>query len=236
MLDLAKSKIEETGVDKHSDIELSFEHGSAFDLEALDENVFPVVVCLVNSIGVMQGREGAQKLFASIKRLLEKTGGIAIISCYLQEYVEAYALNQYESTLDVSGQPVWLGPKNYADSDFKMISKNYKRAHDNNTDIEVDVYDKNDNLVKENFILKRIPGRTRATVCSGNIQTHTDYESHWYNYFVINQWMKKYWGKESYHIRTKELDRKRAEPAQVAIYDPKNLLKKFLNNYYNTNL
>jgi SAM-dependent methyltransferase len=62
MIDLARRKHHEAGFDDCTPVEFTFEQGSAFELEPEDMDVLPVAVCLVNSIGVMQGVEGAVEL------------------------------------------------------------------------------------------------------------------------------------------------------------------------------
>lgn len=108
MLKTAEMKLSDFGLGSRLGKNLTLEHGSAFDLQAMDGGLFPVVVSVCNSIGVMQGPEGASELFKSLRRTVETAGGIAIISGYRREAVETFALGNYESTMDVCGQPRWL--------------------------------------------------------------------------------------------------------------------------------
>lgn len=231
MLDLAKSKFEEAGLVDHDHVKLSLEQGSAFELKPEPDDVLPVAICLVNSIGVMQGPAGAVELFKSMRNAVEKAGGIAIISNFQQEYVGSYALGQYESTMDVSGQPVWVEPDDYASDEFTQIPRKYKRAHSTEDELIVDVFDANGKLVKENHVLKRNPDKVKQTIETGDINTHSDYESHWYSFEIMDEWIKQNWGEKSYHIPTKKFDVVRAEPAQFSIYDPANHLGKLLTRW-----
>lgn len=218
MLEIAEDKLAERQLDKSD--KLSFEQGSAFDLEPEPDQVLPVAVCLVNSIGVMQGQEGAIKLFKSMRRAVEYAGGIAIISCYQKKYIESYALNQYESTLDVSGQPKWLVPKTYAGSHYIQVPKQYKQAHDQSPAVLVDVMDKKGNVVEEGYVLVRDFLLVRDTIQTGGIQTYSGYNSNWYSYEQIEEWMQILWEGNGYHLHTRTLDPERAEPGQLVIYDP----------------
>jgi len=220
MIDLAENKLVETGLRFHPGIELTFEQGSAFQLSEQPGSVLPLAICLVNSIGVMQGSEGANALFSSMRRAVEKAGGIAIISCYQGEYIDSYALGQYESTMDVSGQPAWMSPDTYASPEFKKVPRQYKLAHSNDSGLVVDVFDMNDNLIEKGYKLTRDKDKTAKTIQTGDINTHSNYKSHWYSYNEIEQLIKEHWsGSHSYHIKTQDLDMLRAEPAQLAILD-----------------
>ncbi len=221
MIDLAEDKLEKMGLEANTGKKLTFSQGSAFELEEQPKDILPVAICLVNSIGVMQGVEGANELFKSMRRAVGPAHGIAIISCYQQEYIESYGLGQYESTMDVSGQPVWLQPDDYASSGFKQIPAEYKLAHSNEDKLAVDVFDMNDRLIRKDHVLARDPEITRQTIETGDINTHSEYKSHWYGYEHISELMDMHWGTgKSRHIRTQSLDILRAEPAQMAIFDP----------------
>jgi len=224
MIELAESKVESLGLRSISSANLTLEKGSAFELEPQSDEVLPVAVCLVNSIGVMQGPEGAVELFKSMRRAVEKAGGIAIISCYQREYISSYGLGQYESTLDVSGQPAWMMPDTYASGEHVQVAGNYKRAHSTDTTLTVDVFDANGNLVKKGHVLRRDPEKTSQTIETGRIRTYGDYKSHWYSFDIMEEWKNAYWPTDSYHIKTKSLDALRAEPAQMAIMDPQHHL------------
>ena len=220
MIDLAKDKLEKIGLSNHADLALTFEQGSAFELKEQSNRVLPLAICLVNSIGVMQGFEGAAALFKSMRKAVEPADGIAIISCYQQEYVKSYGLGQYESTMDVSGQPIWMQPDTYASSQFKQIPRQYKLAHSRDDKLKVDVYDRQDHLIKKDHVLERDPEKTGQTVNTGDINTYSKYKSHWYSFDHIEELIKEHWEtRHSYHIKTQVLDMIRAEPAQMAILD-----------------
>lgn len=220
MIDLAKDKLQKVGLKNHHEMALTFEQGSAFELEEQSGEILPVAICLVNSIGVMQGFEGANELFKSMRRAVESANGIAIISCYQQEYIKSYGLGQYESTIDVSGQPIWMQPDTYASSQFKQIPKQYKLAYSNDNKLIVDVFDLHDNLIKKGYVLVRDPDKTEQTIKTGDINTYSKYKSHWYSYDHIEELINDHWEtQKSYHIKTRYLDIIRAEPAQMAILD-----------------
>lgn len=175
MIDLAKDKLQKVGLKNHHEIALTFEQGSAFELEEQPDEILPVAICLVNSIGVMQGFEGANELFKSMRRAVESAKGLAIISCYQQEYIKSYGLGQYESTMDVSGQPIWMQSNTYTSSQFKQIPKQYKLAHSKDNKLIVDVFDKHNNLIKKEHVLERNPDRTKKTIEIGDINTYSNF-------------------------------------------------------------
>lgn len=226
MIDMAKRKLSEAGFIGISPIDFSFKLGSAFKLEPENNDILPVAVCLINSIGVMQGPEGAANIFKSMRRAVDKANGIAIIAAYQQEYLETYGLGQYESTIDVSGQPRWMVPDTYASEGYVQLARDYKLAYSDNQTLIVDVYDVDGNLIKEGHLLKRDPDLVKKTIESGKIRTYTNYRSHWYNFQQFDNWIHKYWSDNSYHVKTKELDIVRAEPGQIAIFDPGNNLER----------
>jgi hypothetical protein len=122
--------------------------------------------------------------------------------------------------MDVSGQPRWLEPDTYASSRYIQIPKQYKKSYNENNDIEVTVIDQEGKLVEENHILKRNPKKTAETLETGNIRTYSNYESHWYSFDLMDKWIETHWNDTSYHFKTKNIDIIRAEPAQLAIFDP----------------
>ena len=230
MLQLARRKLAQAGLKPGP--QLTLRRGSAFDLKPESETILPVAICLVNSIGVMQGPAGARKLFEALRRVVESAGGIAIISCFQQEYVEKYALGQYESTLDVSGQPRWLKPETYASPRFVQKARKYKLAGDQNDQLLVDVFDLTGMLVNKGHKLKRDPKLVQQVIQTGDIRTFQDYHSQWYSYELMEEWMRTHWDKSGVHFRTSELDSEKAEHGQFICYDPSGLLKSFLNHNY----
>ena len=178
----------------------------------------------------MQGQEGAQKLFKAMRRCVEEAGGIAIISCYRKEFVKQYALPQYESTLNVCGQPVWLKPATFASEKYILKPKYYKRVKYDEPSLEVEVYEKN-RLIKPSFLLYRDKDLTEQVIKTGKIKTNSNYESNWYSFSQIENWMNEYWkGLPVYHIPTNVLDSQNAEAGQLAILDINSTLKDFISS------
>jgi SAM-dependent methyltransferase len=225
MLALAGKKLRDAGLGSLLGSRLRLDRGSAFDLSPMVGPVVPVVVCVCNSIGVMQGPEGAEKLFASIERAVGSVGGIGFISAYRKEAVGSFALGNYESTMDVCGQPKWLTPDTFAGVQYRKVPKGYKRAHDPSDVVEVDVFDQEGKRVAESHRLVRNPDLVRTTTETGHIQTHSDYESRWYSFAQFEHWISSCWGgHKAWHLLGAELDVMRGEPAQIAILDPRERL------------
>lgn len=232
MIRLAEDKLKNAGLGYQRSVRMNFEQGSAFKLKEEPDSILPVAICLVNSIGVMQGPEGAIELFKSMRRAVESAGGIAIISCYQQEYLESYGLGQYESTLDVSGQPWWMEPETYASEKYKQIAREYKLANSsNNNKLVVDVYDNQGFKIKDGHTLKRHPEKTALVLKTGQIKTFSNYESNWYSFDHLDNLTNEFWGDNSYHFKTKQLDNLRAEPAQMAVFDGGNNLFELFKNW-----
>lgn len=233
MIDLAKEKLHQAGLGTLLGNRLNLEVGSAYDLEPFDSMFVPILVNVCNSIGVMQGEAGAQKLFQSMRRAVEDAGGVAIISCYRESAIPHFALGNYESTMNVSGQPIWLTPDTYASEEYLKIPKYFKHAFDKRDSILVDVYDDDGDLIEEDFVLKRDPALVEQTIKSGKIRMYSDYSSRWYNFEQIREWMDKYWGDDkAYHLDGEAIDCVRAQPAQLAIYDPADRLKDLFNMWW----
>jgi hypothetical protein len=57
------------------------------------------------------------------------------------------------------------------------------------------------------------------TIETGRIRTHTDYESNWYGFRQIDEWVRELWTEPSHHFATGRVDALRAEPAQMAVLD-----------------
>lgn len=232
MISMARDKLRKAGLDKGSTISLRFATGSAFELQEEPDDVLPVAVCLVNSIGVMQGFDGANELFKSMRRAVESAKGIAIISCYQQEFIGSYGLGQYESTMDVSGQPIWMIPEKYASPNFIQVPKQYKLAYNESQECMVDVFTTQGDLIKKDHILIRDTDKAAHTIASGDINTYTNYKSHWYSFSKINEFINNLWKPgSSFHVKTKQLDAVRAEPAQMAILDFGSLLGPLLKRW-----
>jgi hypothetical protein len=188
-------------------------------------------VALCNTIGVMQGPEGASRLFSAMRRAVE-AGGLAMISCYRREAVESFALGNYESTMDVSGQPRWLAPADFATGGNVLVPRGYKRAWDRDPAITVDVRGRDGRLVKEGLVLMRDPGAVEETVRTGHIRTYTDYESRWYGFDQVDAWIAEHWsGATTFHLAGRDLDALRGAPAQLAFVDFSGLLAGFVERF-----
>ena len=228
MIELATDKLIHAGLKSRIGNWLFLECGSAFDLPSLPSGTVPVVVNVCNSIGVMQGPKGAAKLFRTMRRMVESAGGIALISAYRKEAIEAYALNNYESTMNVCGQPRWLVPDKYAGSGYRLRPRKYKTGGDTDPSIIVDVFGQDEKAVLDGLTLTRDTAGVERTISTGHIQTYTDYESHWYSFDQMDNWIEEYWPNgKTYHIEGKQLDGHRAVPVQLAILDTNNLLQGF---------
>ncbi len=69
MIALAERKLNALGLGRrHHEKRFWLRHGSAFDLSPKKADPLPVAVTLCNSIGVMQGPEGAEELFRALRR------------------------------------------------------------------------------------------------------------------------------------------------------------------------
>jgi SAM-dependent methyltransferase len=221
MIALAEEKLTQAGLRRLIGSRLKLFRGSAFDLTPMDPEPLPVLVSVCNSVGVMQGPDGAVALLQSLRRAVEKAGGIAIVSAYRKEAVSTFALGNYETTMDVCGQPRWLEPDNYAGSEFVQVPWGYKRAHDTDPKVTVDVLDRNGQLVVKGYDLWRNADAVAQTIDTGHIRTYSDYESRWYAFDQFEEWLDEHWGGlKYYHLPGTSLDVLRAEPAQLAILDP----------------
>jgi SAM-dependent methyltransferase len=232
MIELAERKLADAGLGVWIGGKLLLKRGSAFELEPMESDPLPVAVSVCNSIGVMQGPAGASQLFRSMRRAVESAGGVAIVSAYRGEAVETYALGNYESTMDVCGQPRWLEPVTYAGGDHIQIPRAYKRAHDPDPGITVDVFAKSGERVERGHRLHRNPDAVRETVRTGHIRTWSDYESRWYAWDRFDEWIREHWdGLPAYHLAGQELDSLRAEPAQLAVLDPRGFLEGLIERW-----
>ncbi len=232
MIKLATDKLVNAGLKSRIGDFLVLECGSAFDLPPLPHGPVPIVVNVCNSIGVMQGVEGAVKLFKTMRRMVESAGGIALISAYRKEAVKEYALNNYESTMNVSGQPRWLVPNTYARSGYELRPRGYKTVGNTDQSIIADVFRQNGWLVHRGLKLTRDASEVGKTIETGRIRTDSDYESYWYSYDQMDNWIARFWPKgKTYHIMGKQLDDNRAVPVQLAILDTNNLLQGFFKGH-----
>jgi SAM-dependent methyltransferase len=227
MLDIARQKLAAAGLAVSPEGRLGLWQGSAFDLEPMTAEGIPVAVAVCNTIGVMQGPEGAQRLFQTMRRFIEAQGGIALISAYRKDAVASHALGNYESTMNVSGQPRWLKPWRFASHDPVPIPLEMKRAFDASPHIRVAVQNQQGEIVEE-CQLERDPVEVKKAIATGHIRTLWDYESHWYSTVRMRRWMRKHWaGLPQWHVPGRALDRLRAQPAQLAVLDAGGRLDEF---------
>lgn len=232
MTDLAREKLVRAGLGGWLDERLTLVNGSAFDVQPLPADPVPVAVSVCNSVGVIQGPTGAVELFKSMRRLVEGAGGIALISGYRGEAVASHALGNYESTLNVSGQPRWLRPDTYAGPGTVLIPHAWKRAWDPDPVLRVDVLDEQQSRIAANVRLERDPAAVAETVATGHIRTYRDYESHWYPAAQFREWAETLWPAErSYYIEGRTLDAVRGAPAQLALFDAGNRLPALLGRW-----
>jgi hypothetical protein len=220
MIRLAHENCTGAGLGKLIPEYLSFDIGSAFNVAPYSGEHTPLAVSVCNSIGIMQGEEGARKLFATMRNYVTVQRGIAMISCYRREAVKDFALGNYESTMDVSGQPAWLIPLTYSGKEFTLVPHQYKRAYDTNPKIIVDVLDAQKLPVKNNVVLERDPTAVEKAIDSGTIDTLSGYHSRWYETNQVKIWMKEFWSDGTlWYIEGRKLDQLRGAPAQLAIVD-----------------
>jgi SAM-dependent methyltransferase len=232
MIGLAGRKLASAGLTRLAHGPLYLKVGSAFDLMAMPGEPLPLVVSVCNSVGVTQGPSGAVELLKSMRRAVESAGGIAIVSAYRAEAVESFALGNYESTMNVSGQPRWLTPDTYAAARYVKIPRAFKRGHASDPTIVVDVLDEEGNLVERGFQLERDPAAVREVIEDGHIRTHTDYESYWYGFDQFAQWISDHWPEGKSHLlEGRSLDALRAEPVQLAVLDPEGWLDPLLERW-----
>ncbi|MFH0918964.1 MAG: class I SAM-dependent methyltransferase [Fibrobacterota bacterium] len=232
MISLAREKLASSGLSKLEPCFFSFDLGSALNVPPYRGKATPVAVSVCNSIGVMQGPAGARMLFDSMRKYVQKRRGIAVISAYRKDALLSFGLGNYESTLNVSGQPSWLTPKTYASGVNTLLPRSYKTAFDPSANILVDVYDARHRLVAAGVNLKRNPKDVAATLSSGRITTGTGYTSNWYSVRQFKEWIRDCWPRgSSYHIEGRRLDVLRGRPAQLAILDGTGALKGFFSRW-----
>lgn len=228
MIALAREKLIKAGLKELLGNRLLLEQGSAFELQPFSSPSVPFLVAVCNSIGVMQGPAGAVELFKSMRRAMETAGGIALISGYRKDAVQTFALGNYESTMNVCGQPCWLEPTLSVDSRYTLVPQTYKRAYDTSDEIVVDVFDRSGLLVAAGVALKRDPDAVSETIRTGHIETHTDYESYWHSWDQMQEWIDTLWpARGVYHLEGCKIDALRAVPVQLAILDSGNHLEGF---------
>ena len=68
----------------------------------------------------------------------------------------------------------------------------------------------------------------RRLLKNGHIVTYSNYESNWYSFEQVDEWVNLFWNKPTYHFETKYLDKLRAEPGQISIFDAGDSLSNLL--------
>jgi SAM-dependent methyltransferase len=228
MLEIAREKLIASGLDLSPGGRIGLRQGSAFDLAPEPGEGIPVAVAVCNTLGVIQGPKGAQLLFQAMRRFVESQGGIALISAYRKDAVASYALGNYESTMNVSGQPRWLKPWRFTDHNEVPVPLEIKRAFDPKPSIRVAVQNQAGEIIEE-CQLERDPEEVQRVISTGHIRTLWDYESHWYSMRRVRGWMREHWsGLPQWHVPGRAIDRLRGEPAQWAILDAGGRLDAFL--------
>ncbi|MBW7864636.1 MAG: class I SAM-dependent methyltransferase [Candidatus Hydrogenedentes bacterium] len=231
MLGLARRKLDAADFPPEVRRSLRLRHGSAFDPPPEFVKGLPVAVALCNTIGVMQGPEGARRLFEALRRAVEPEGGVVVISAYRLDAVAAYALSNYESTMNVSGQPCWLQPARFISQDAVPVPLEKKRAFDTGQCIRVAERGADGGLCRE-CVLERDPAAVAEAVATGHIRTHWDYESRWYSTERMAEWMGELWrGLPVWHVDGRRLDVLRAWPAQLAVLDAGDRLGEFFGRF-----
>lgn len=233
MIALAIEKLARAGLSGFLEKFLFLEQGSAFDLPPFPSQPLPLVIALGNSIGSMQGPRGAAELFKAMRRAVEESGGIALISAYRREAVESFALGNYESVMSISGVPRWLTPDFRSDRGLRLTPKFCKRAYDSTDQIIADVFDRTGTLVQKDLVFRRAPAAVEYAILTGHIQTFTNYESYWYSWDQMQAWIDDLWPHGfTYHLEGKKVDRLRASPIQIAVLDRANLLQGFMRRWF----
>lgn len=227
MLAIAKRKLDAAGIAPAARGRLRLRRGSAFDPAPEFVAGLPVAVAVCNTIGVMQGTEGARRLFQALRREVERAGGIALVSAYRRDAVSAYALGNYESTMNVSGQPCWLRPARFAGRDTVPVALETRRAFDPTPRIRV-AGRRPDGTLHGECVLERDPEAVAEAVATGRIRTLWDYESNWYATDQVAEWVGSEWaGLPAWHVDGRRLDVLRAWPAQLAVLDAGDRLEGF---------
>lgn len=229
MLDIAGKKLDNAEIPLGIQKKLRIRQGSAFDPAPDFVEGLPVAVSVCNTIGVMQGLEGAQKLFKSLRKEVEEAGGVAVISAYRRDAVSAFALGNYESTMNVSGQPYWLRPARFSTHEVIPVPLQIKRAFDSDPHIRVVEQDHVGRHLGE-CVLERDPTTVNEVIATGHIRTLWGYESYWYPVEQFAEWINTEWnGLAAWHIDGRQIDALRAWPAQLAVLDVEDRLARFFN-------
>ncbi|MBI2263816.1 MAG: class I SAM-dependent methyltransferase [Armatimonadetes bacterium] len=180
---------------------------------------YPVVICMINTIGIFQGVEGAIALLRHIRDLVEPHGGIGIISALRQERINPYALCNYESTMNVSGQPKWLEAENgkIYGKGYDIRPERHKLSLFNESYVDACVYDAQGRVVEERLRFHRIPEKVRYVQETGHIHTYSDYYSKWYSREELCEMCDLEWGGAHQWVPAERVDRLRGQMGQIVL-------------------
>jgi hypothetical protein len=198
-------------------------HGSAFHLPETASGQ-PWVICLLNSIGVMQGEEGARALLRSVRQAAGKNG-IGFVSAYRAEAMATHGLGQYESTLEVAGIPEWL--EGDLPGGCRARCRQIIRAGQGGPRLAVDWLDSSGAKVGEGEFRRNSVLVER--VCeTGQVATRSGYRSRWYPGSLMAQMIREEWGEAGWQMSPGGLDRLRGSPLQWLWFDPTGWIRKSL--------
>jgi SAM-dependent methyltransferase len=232
MINIAKNKIRTAGLGVlMKSQKIRFVVGSAFETRKVTKGVLPLDICLMNSIGVMQGVTGAKKLIRLIYRRACQYRGIGIISFYQRESLETCGLQQYESTMEVSGLPDWIDSGNLPVGGYKFRNKSFQRGLNSDPVLFSDVFRRNGRKIASVAFLRDVK-KVQKTIQTGIIRTSTGYESHWYGWNQVEEWVRVLSLKGVLHVKGKWLDPLRAHPLQLLIVDPHKQIAPWVESLY----
>jgi SAM-dependent methyltransferase len=198
-------------------------HGSAFDLPETAPGQ-PWVICLLNSIGVMQGEKGARALLRSVRKAAGNHG-VGFISAYRAEAMATHGLGQYESTLEVAGIPEWL--EGDLPEGCRARIRSMIRAGQGEVRLPVDWLDSSGIKVGEGE-LRRNADRVKRVCETGEVVTRSGYRSRWYPWSQIAQMVREEWGEAGWQMSPGGLDRLRGASLQWLWFDPTGWIRKSL--------
>ncbi len=231
-LNRVEGRLVEAGLSNMLRSRLQMRTGSIQSLESQFPETLPLVVSMCNSIGLLPSPNGAAALFRSVRRMVEPSKGIAVISAFRRGAVVTHALPVYESLIHLFGQARWLHPGDFVGMRYRQKAQRHKSVRDPDQTVIVDVYDCEGNLVKEQHTLTRIPDEVAKAVETGHIRTVGDYHTHWYGEEQVASWISEYWsGIRHYHLTGKGLDPERGEAIQLAVLDASGLFEGLLESW-----
>ncbi len=231
-LSRVEGRLVEAGLSNMLRSRLLMRTGSIQSLQLQFPETMPLVVSMCNSIGLFPSPNGAAALFRSVRRMVEPSKGMAVISAFRRGAVATHALPLYESLIHLFGQARWLHPGEFVGMRYRQKAQRHKSVRDPDQTVVVDVYDCDGNLVKEQHTLTRIPDEVAKAVGTGHIRTVGDYHTHWYGEEQVAAWMQEHWaGLRHYHLAGKRLDPERGEAIQLAVLDASGLFDGLLESW-----